>query len=99
MRQYAAQRLEGDSRAEELRRRHAAYYLELAESANLSFETLGGGPQRPELVLSELPNLRGAMDWATRTDVELGLRLAVSLEYLWVTQDPTRRRTQAPTPA
>jgi predicted ATPase/DNA-binding SARP family transcriptional activator len=88
VRHYAAERLDGDPGADELRRRHAEHYLELAESANLSVETLGHGPQRHELILSELPNVRVAMDWATRANVELGLRLGVSLEYVWVTQDP-----------
>jgi predicted ATPase/DNA-binding SARP family transcriptional activator len=89
VRHYAAERLVKDPNADELRRQHAEHYLELSESANLSVETLGHGPPRHELVLSELPNLRVAMDWATRANVELGLRLAVSLEYVWVTQDPT----------
>lgn len=85
---YAAERLEASDEADELRRTHAHYFLEIAESANLSIRSLGRGPQRHELVLPEQDNLRAAIDWATESDVELGLRLVTALETFWTTHDP-----------
>jgi predicted ATPase/DNA-binding SARP family transcriptional activator len=90
VRQYAAERLDGAPTHEQqtVRRRHAQHYLDIADSANLSVESLGRGPQRHELVLPEQHNLRAAMNWAADEDVELGVRLAVSLENFWITHDP-----------
>jgi predicted ATPase len=92
--EYARERLEVSGEAEELRRRHAAYFLVIAEAANLSMESIGRGKQRHELVIPERHNLRAAIDWATGADPELGLQIAVALENFWVTNDPvegTRR--------
>jgi tetratricopeptide (TPR) repeat protein len=71
---------------EVIRRRHAKFILDLAESANLSLEAVGR-PQRQELVLPEQHNLRAAIEWATDADVELGLRLAVAVENFWISHD------------
>ena len=95
--ELALEKLEDSGEADGVRRRHAEHYLQLAESANLSVDAIGLGPQRHELVLPEQHNLRAAIDWATGADVELGLRLAVSLENFWVTHDPVEgmRRFEA----
>jgi tetratricopeptide (TPR) repeat protein len=67
----------------ELRARHAAYFLELALSASL--DTDAPTEQRPELVVPDVANLRAALDWALeRGETEFGLRLLVALEQLWV---------------
>jgi predicted ATPase/DNA-binding SARP family transcriptional activator len=84
VREYAAAKLGDSNEANEVRRRHAEHYLRLAESANLSVESLGKGTQRPELVVAEQHNLRAALDWAAGNDVELGLRLALALENFWI---------------
>jgi predicted ATPase/DNA-binding SARP family transcriptional activator len=86
VRQYAAAKLTEDPEEETFRRRHAEHYLSVAEDANLSIESLGHGPQRPAVALGEQHNLRAALDWASSTDVELALRLALALENFWVTQ-------------
>jgi predicted ATPase len=86
VREYAAERFELDPDAQAVRRRHAQHYLDVAEAANLSIESIGRGPQRHELVLPEQHNIRAAIDWATEADVELGVRLALALENFWVTQ-------------
>ena len=78
IREYAAERLSEVREADDLRRRHAQYYLELTESANLSVEAFARAPQHPELVAPEVHNLRAALDWAVDADVELGLRLQVA---------------------
>jgi predicted ATPase/class 3 adenylate cyclase len=95
--EFATEHLEESGEAYAIRRRHADYFLELAESANLSVEALGRGPQRHDLVLPEQHNLRAALDWADDADIEFGLRLAVAVENLWVTHDPAEgmRRFEA----
>ncbi|HVU78002.1 MAG TPA: BTAD domain-containing putative transcriptional regulator [Gaiellaceae bacterium] len=86
VRQYAAARLAEDPDADAVARAHAEHYLRVAEGANLSIDRLGFGPQEPAIVLREQHNVRAALDWAAGHDVELGLRLAISVENFWVTQ-------------
>ena len=86
VRQYAAARLAEDPEADVVARAHAEHYLDVAMRANLSIERLGVGPQDLEAVLREQHNVRAALDWAARHDVELGLRLALAVENFWVTQ-------------
>jgi predicted ATPase/class 3 adenylate cyclase len=89
IREYAAERLDRSGAADDIRRRHAEYYLALAESANLSVDLFAQAPQHVDWVLPELHNIRAAMDWATDEDVEIGLRLAVATEQLsWFAMDP-----------
>ena len=66
VRQYAEERLEADGAAAELRRRHADYYVELAETAGPHLRT------RSQLdwikvVAAEIDNFRAAFDWAIET--------------------------------
>ena len=88
IREYAAERLDRSPEAEAARRRHAEYYLAVADTANLSLEALDRGPQRHELVIPEQHNVRAAIDWAAEFDCELGLRLMHALENFWITRDP-----------
>ena len=83
IREYALERLEASDEAEAICRRHAAYYLGLAEEAA---PQLIGPRQRIYLdrLERELDNVRAALAWArTAGDVELGLRLAVTLALFW----------------
>jgi predicted ATPase/class 3 adenylate cyclase len=82
IREYARERLAESGDPDGVRRRHAEYFLELAESANLAAESLG--EQQFEIVMPVLDDARAALDWALQHDVELGLRLVVALEQLWV---------------
>jgi predicted ATPase/DNA-binding SARP family transcriptional activator len=86
IREHAAERLEALADAEALRTRHAKYFLELAQSANLSADS---GEQRHSVVVADQANIRAAIDWADAVgEVELALQLAVALENFWVTNDP-----------
>ena len=89
IREFAAERLRDAGREEESRRRHAEYFLDLAESANLAVDAVAKGPPRPDLVLPDFDNVRAALDWATEGDPALGLRLAVAVENLWILNDPS----------
>jgi predicted ATPase/class 3 adenylate cyclase len=88
IREFALERLE---EPDEIRRRHAEFFLELAQRANLQIEA--EGPMRHELVIPERDNIRAALEWALEADeAELGLRLACALENLWNTSDPLEGR-------
>ena len=97
IREFALERLRDSGEEDEMHRRHAEFFLELAESAHLSADTTDLG-QRHDVVIPEQDNLRGAIDRAIeRGDPPLGLRLAIALEQFWVTQDPYegRRRLES----
>jgi tetratricopeptide (TPR) repeat protein len=82
-REYALEHLEASGEAEATRRRHAAYFVALAEEAG---QRLGGTEQRAWLqqVDRELANLRAALSWARAAgEVECGLRLASALGQFW----------------
>ena len=89
IRQYAWEKLEQSGEAEEVRRRHAAFFLTLAEEAEP--ELLGPRPVPwLEWLTEERGNLRAALSWALdATDAEqeeraeLGLRMAIALVRFW----------------
>jgi predicted ATPase len=88
IREFAAERLQDSGEEAALGRRHAEYFMRVAESAHLSSETLDLG-QRFEIATPELDNLRAAIDWAAESgDVALALKIALALESLWVAQQP-----------
>jgi non-specific serine/threonine protein kinase len=85
VRQYAREKLDAadDGEHESVRRRHAAYFLALAEAAE---PQLREGPE--QLVWfarleTEHDNLRAALDWAAEQDATTGLRLAGALAWFW----------------
>jgi predicted ATPase/DNA-binding SARP family transcriptional activator len=82
VRHFAAERLEDDG-AEEVRRRHAEWLSELAEAARVA--NLGGEDPVPWLdrLEAEHANIRAALSWAIRADVELALELVSALRPFW----------------
>lgn len=95
IREFALEQLDASGEGDALRRRHAEYFFELGESANLYAEC--ERPERPEIVRAEQDNFRAAIDWALEKDPELALRLTTVLEQFWVMNDPFEgvRRLQA----
>jgi predicted ATPase len=83
IREYAAERLEASVEAEALRRRHALYFLGLAEEAepHLHKHNPGGWLDRLE---DEHDNVRAALDWLESSgESQLALRLAGAVWWLW----------------
>jgi predicted ATPase/class 3 adenylate cyclase len=79
IREYALERLDESPEAEDVRRRHASYFLELAQKAA---PNLFGADQARWLgmLAAEHDNFRAALTWAEKAgEVELALRLAGSL--------------------
>jgi predicted ATPase/DNA-binding SARP family transcriptional activator/DNA-binding CsgD family transcriptional regulator len=86
VRQYAQERLEENGEADDLRRRHAAYFLAEAEAVE---SELVGPQQRWWLnrLEREHDNLRVALGWSfEHGDDELGLRLGGALMWFWYTR-------------
>ncbi|MFN2470919.1 MAG: adenylate/guanylate cyclase domain-containing protein [Gaiellaceae bacterium] len=85
IREYALERLEASGEADDLRRRHADYFLALAEEAQpYAREVDAAWLDRLD---QELDNLRAALDWlALAGETQLVLRLAGALSDLWGTK-------------
>ena len=83
VRQYAQEKLEEGGEAEEVRHRHASFFLALAEEAEPRLR----GPEDLEWLErleTEHDNLRAALSWAlVGGEAELGLRLAGALWTFW----------------
>ena len=81
--EFALEKLEEGGGAEEVRRRHAEYFLWLAEEAEPGLR----GPQDVrwfERLEEEHDNLRAALSWSLEGgEAELGLRLTGALSRFW----------------
>ncbi len=85
IREYALEQLEASGEDAAIQRRHAAYYLALAETAEPALT--GTQPQVwLRRLAAEHPNLRAALKWSisSQGNVELGLRLAAALQWFWI---------------
>ena len=88
VREYALERVEESGELERLRRRHARYFLGLAEQA----ERASQGPlQRAWLdrLETEHDNLRAALAWSLspQGDTEMGLQLTGALSVFWYVRE------------
>jgi predicted ATPase/DNA-binding SARP family transcriptional activator len=85
IRDYALERLDASDQAEELRRRHASYYLALVETAEPELEGAGEIHWARRLE-AEYSNIRAALAWscAAPSNVELSLRFIGALYAFWL---------------
>jgi tetratricopeptide (TPR) repeat protein len=91
VRQYSWEKLEESGEAEDAQRRHFAYFLALAEKADLIYGLLTGvkltgaeGEAWMDRLEREYHNLRTSSSWAKeRGDAEAGLRLVGALSWFW----------------
>jgi predicted ATPase len=109
IREYAAERLEASGEGEDLQRRHADFFLALAEEVEPHLR----GPEPDEWaerLERENANLRAALDlYEASTDGQLALRLAGAVDEFWCAKNhvPEGRRylemallgDERPTPA
>jgi WD40 repeat protein/predicted ATPase/DNA-binding SARP family transcriptional activator len=80
IRKYAADKLSASGMASALRQRHAAYFLHLAESAQMDVQADG----EALWLQPEAENLSSAVDWAlTSGETGLAVRLAGALTWYW----------------
>ncbi len=97
VRQYGRERLEACGEEEQVRERHAGYYLALAEAAES--ELMGPRPVAClERLKVEHDNLRATLGWCLEEEAgpeeraEMGLRMAVALGRFWNTYGPGEGR-------
>ncbi len=82
IREYAAEKLAASAAADEVRRRHAAFFTELAEEAyEHRFDAETEWSERLEL---DHDDLRVALDWLTAHDQDGALALAGALGWFWL---------------
>ncbi len=88
VRQYALERLEETGESAQTRRRHAAFFLALAERAEPELH----GPDQVEWLErleKENGNLRAAMDWAlSGGDAEIAARISWAIYQFWWQRGP-----------
>ena len=85
VRQYAREKLRVSGEAEEVGRRHAEFYLALAEAAEPELE----GPRQVEWLdrlENEHDNLRASLSWALGRAIDLGPRMTGALRLFWYTR-------------
>ena len=82
--QYAREKLSEASESERLNRKHAGYFLKLAQAADTAWPSTPSTAWLAALE-PELANFRAAMGWALvdKHDVALGAALAGALKELW----------------
>jgi predicted ATPase/DNA-binding CsgD family transcriptional regulator len=87
VRDFAFEQLIVSGERDELSRRHAAWFLGLAEQTLPMLRSRGPGfPRILELLEEEHPNFRAALDWslATESEAETALALAGALARFWI---------------
>jgi predicted ATPase/class 3 adenylate cyclase len=82
IREFASERLDADPTAATLRDRHARYYLDLAEAADLDLARTGDRAVLERLD-SERDNVRAAFDWVLEHDPPAALQLVAALWNYW----------------
>jgi tetratricopeptide (TPR) repeat protein len=97
LREYALERLAEAGELDETRRRHAEYFVELAEAISAQ----GGEYEHwDERTITDYPNLRAVLAWCRTAgpggvpEAKLGMRLAKALRHYWLTDLPEGLRWQ-----
>jgi predicted ATPase len=83
IRDFAMELLEASTEADTIRGRHLDHFFALAEEVESAVNAAGVGSEWIDLLEIELDNLRTALDFAERTDIQRALRLAGALTDLW----------------
>src|SRR5829696_327486 len=88
IREYALERLKSSGEAEEVQRKHAQYYLALAEAgqpdASKQWDEAEWWSKFTRLE-REHDNLRAALGWAVQSrEAETAARLAIALWWIWI---------------
>ena len=83
VREYAETRLEMDDDADTIRRRHADYYLGIAEEAETHLQTKDTGTWIKRLD-EEYENVRLALLWSIEKEPVIAARLAAAIRHFWL---------------
>ncbi len=81
--QYGRDRLDDSDEADQVRARHAAYYLQFAEGANERLRGAAASVWQARLT-PELANMKVALDWHLDTgDIDAALLMVSGMAWLW----------------
>ena len=83
LRDYAEGQLLAAGEADEVRRRHAEYFLDFAERARPHLVGGAGQPAWFDRLEDELGNLRSAVSWLIEHDPAAAVRIGVALGIFW----------------
>jgi predicted ATPase len=83
VREYAQAKLETDDDSEEIRRRHARYYLAIAKEAESFLQTKDTGMWIRTLD-EEYENIRLVLLWSIEKEPYLAARLAAAIRHFWL---------------
>lgn len=85
--QYAVEKLNEAGESERINRRHAEFFMQMAKSAEATWEVTPTNPWLAAL-RPELDNFRAALGWALskKNDIALGAALEAALTDFWVYQ-------------
>ncbi len=86
VREYALESLEENGETEAIRRSHAAHFLALAEEAEPHLQGAKSAEWLNRLE-DEHDNLRDALSWSLKNDVQTGARLAAAIRVLWLSHN------------
>jgi predicted ATPase len=85
IREYALERLESSGEVEDAQRKHARYYVELAEAGKPEASSHWHGASKFTRLEREHDNLRAALGWALQNlEAEMGARLALAVWWFWI---------------
>jgi non-specific serine/threonine protein kinase len=83
VREFGLEQLKANGDEAATRQRHAAWYVDMAETAKSQLNGVDQVSWQDRLDI-ELPNIRSALAWATDHDIDLALRLGASLQQFWI---------------
>jgi predicted ATPase/DNA-binding XRE family transcriptional regulator len=85
IREYALERLTSSGEVDQAQRRHAQYYVELAEARKPKASKHWDGIAKFARLDREHDNLRAALGWSLENlEAEMGARLALALWWFWL---------------
>jgi predicted ATPase/class 3 adenylate cyclase len=88
IREYAIDRLTEANEDAPIRERHAAFYLDFAESAEPEL-VRGNQAAWLDRLANDGPNITGALGWLlAQNRIEEGLRLSVAMRFYWLRRAP-----------
>jgi predicted ATPase/DNA-binding CsgD family transcriptional regulator len=82
IREFALERLESSGEEDDARRFQAGYVLALTAGAEAGLAG-PGQPQWSRILRTEIDNIRVALDWALRHDIEAAMRIGNALYRFW----------------
>jgi predicted ATPase len=88
IREFARERLAAQNEENELRRRHAAFFSEVAERAYR--HRVDGEAEWTSRLDMDHDNLRAALDWCSEVDPDGALELAGALGWFWLSRGLVR---------